>query len=49
MEDNKDFRLAFDTLDIFNMDSMVFTTPKTNYDYIIWKYMCFFKMLLAHY
>lgn len=42
MEDNKDFRLACDTLDIFNIDSMVFTKPKTNYDYIIWKYMRFF-------
>lgn len=30
MENNKDFKLAYDALDIFNMDSMVFTTPKIN-------------------
>ena len=29
MENNKDFKLACDALDIFNMDSMVFTTPKS--------------------
>ena len=30
MENNKDFKLACDALDIFNMESMVFTTPKLN-------------------
>jgi hypothetical protein len=30
MENNKDFKLACDALDIFNMESMVFTTPKPN-------------------
>ena len=30
MEKNKDFKLACDALDIFNMESMVFTKPKTN-------------------
>ena len=29
MENNKDFKLACDALDIFNIESMVFTTPKT--------------------
>jgi hypothetical protein len=29
MENNKDFKLACDALDIFNMESMVFTTSKT--------------------
>jgi hypothetical protein len=30
MENNQDFKLACDALDIFNMESMVFTTPKLN-------------------
>jgi hypothetical protein len=30
MENNKDFKLACNALDIFNMESMVFTTPKLN-------------------
>ena len=30
MENNQDFKLACDALDIFSMESMVFTTPKTN-------------------
>ena len=30
MENNKDFKSASYALDIFNMDSMVFTSPKTN-------------------
>jgi len=29
MENNQDFKLACDVLDIFNMESMVFTTPKS--------------------
>ena len=30
MENNQDFKLACDALDIFNMESMVITTPKSN-------------------
>jgi len=30
MENNQDFKLACDVLDIFNMESMVFTKPKLN-------------------
>jgi hypothetical protein len=29
MENNQDFKLACDALDIFNMESMVFITPKS--------------------
>ena len=29
MENNQDFKLACDALDIFNMESMVFTIPKS--------------------
>ena len=29
MENNKDFKLAFDALDIFNTESIVLTTPKS--------------------
>ena len=29
MENNQDFKLTSDALDIFNMESMVFTTPKS--------------------